>query len=253
MKPSGNRQRSVGAIWLLLVFTAADPTVAADRQPTGAGAPKTLHQVMKNLNQEKKKAPTRYTTGRQRIVQQLRNTRLPEIQFDGLTLEDVMEFLAEEWQQRDPDNRRINYYFVNPSATQAPSAQPATVATGATDPLGADPNAAVAAPAIPVVPAQLPLDLANVEIQLRNRLVGLNGLQILDVVAKTADQPIRFSINDYAIVAMPKGGAPLYIRNFRANPNTFRLGLQGVTALNPGVVGNTAGASGAGGGAGNGN
>jgi len=200
---------------------------------------------MKRLNAQKRKPRTRYETGRQRIIHKLRTIHLPEIQFDGMTLEDVMDYLADEFQRRDPENKRINFMMVGPSATRAPTTQ----STTATLPGAVDPDGAAQAPVVPALPAQaLGMNLANVEIQLRQTLVGLNGLQILDVITKTADQPIRFSVNDYAIVAMPQGGPPLYMRSLQANPNTFRQGLQGVTTTNPGFVGSGNGTSGTSGG-----
>lgn len=227
----------------VLMLSATRPSVAADR-PTGTSVAATnLHNTMKRLNATKQKPRTRYETGRQRIIHKLRTIHLPEIQFDGMTLEDVMDYLADEFQARDPEKKRINFMMVGPSATRTTTVP----ATTATVPGVVDPNGAALAPAVPAMPVQsLGMDLANVEIQLRQTLVGLNGLQILDVITKTADQPIRFSVNDYAIVAMPKGGPPLYMRSLQANPNTFRQGLQGVTATNPGFVGSGNGTSGAG-------
>jgi general secretion pathway protein D len=53
---------------------------------------------------------------------------------------------------------------------------------------------------------------------------------VLDAIQKMADKPIKYSVEDYAIVFSWKAyePIPLYVRTFKVDPNTFYQGLQGV-------------------------
>jgi general secretion pathway protein D len=77
---------------------------------------------------------------------------------------------------------------------------------------------------------------------------------VLDAITKVADQPIKFTIEDYAIVFSPKAleQAVLYTKVFKVDPNTFVQGLQGVTSiiLNTGTQSSGTGGGGGGGGGG---
>ena len=55
---------------------------------------------------------------------------------------------------------------------------------------------------------------------------------------KVADRPIKYSIEDYAIVFSLKAreATPLYVRTFKVDPNTFYQGLQNVGAFSFGGI-----------------
>ncbi len=73
---------------------------------------------------------------------------------------------------------------------------------------------------------------------------------VLDAICEVADHPIKYSIEDYAIVFSAKGAETpmLYSRHFRVDPNTFYQGLQSVSALSFGENNNSSGGSGGSGG-----
>jgi general secretion pathway protein D len=56
---------------------------------------------------------------------------------------------------------------------------------------------------------------------------------VLDAIVRVAGQPIKYSIQDYAVVfsAKTREATPLYIRTFKVDPNRFYQGLQGEGAL----------------------
>ena len=59
----------------------------------------------------------------------------------------------------------------------------------------------------------------------------LNNLTLrhaLDVICKNAELPTQFSVEEYAIVFIPRGPVAYFSRIFRVNPDTFIQGLQGV-------------------------
>ena len=77
-------------------------------------------------------------------------------------------------------------------------------------------------------------------------MVNMKMIHVLDVVAKTADQPINITINDYAVVIMPRapGTGGVYGRAMRTAPTAFREGMSNVTVRTPQIIGNTAGGAG---------
>ncbi len=191
-----------------------------------------------------------YTTkGRQRIISMLDNMRLDHFgPFTEYPLKEVLAKLRAETTNRDPDGLGINF-MINQNVEQSGL-------------LPADTGAAAGAVAAAV--PQTTQDIGSeVIIRITPELTHLRLADALDAITKVADKPIRYTIEDYAIVFSPKPveTAALFTKRFRVNPNTFVQGLQNVvsSALNvptssSGATGNGAGgaAGGAGGGAGGG-
>ena len=85
-------------------------------------------------------------------------------------------------------------------------------------------------------------------------LHNISLAQALEAITKVADHPLKFSIEEYAIVFSQKTPdvAHLSTRTFRVNPNTFVEGLQGVYAQGFGSFSTSSGGAGGGGGGGGG-
>jgi type II secretory pathway component GspD/PulD (secretin) len=104
-----------------------------------------------------------------------------------------------------------------------------------------------------------PVDLNTVIIKINPPLTDIRLADALEAICQVADHPIKYSIEDYAIVFSAKGAETpmLYSRHFRVDPNTFEQGLQSVDAVNFGSAnssgGGTGGTGGGGGGGGGGN
>ncbi len=198
---------------------------AAERPPQDPANSTNLYHLIKRLKEQpqirQRPRVNRYELGYQRIQRMLGSIRFQEVVFDGLTLDEVIQYLAAEIRKKDPEKRGVNFMYVGQAATPTP-------------PNGA---ASVAAPPVAGIARS---DLAGVVINLRQPMRNLTVLQVLDVVAKTADQPIMFAVNDYAVVAMPKtpGSANVVAARFRANPDTFLQGMPNITRLPLPVVGN---------------
>ena len=134
--------------------------------------------------------PVYISKRRQRILSKLDTIMLNEVSFD-LPLKDVLVLLRAESQKRDPDGTGINFMInqnVDPSGLMAP----ANIGTEAT---------------IHVSPPLKNLRLADA----------------LDAIVKGADRPIRYTVEDDAVVFWPgpRESAPLYTRRFRVDPNGF--------------------------------
>jgi general secretion pathway protein D len=163
-----------------------------------------------------------YTTpGRQRILNKLQRIKLNEVSYD-LPLTEVLKLLKDESRKRDPEGVGINF-MINPHSDAAGGGLLPTDTTGAA-------AAGVAA----VNTASPSVDLSQATIKISPPLNEVTMAQVLDAVMKVSDTPIRFSVEDYAVVFSPKPAEPvaLYTRVFRVDPNTFIQGLQNVTAIN---------------------
>ena len=180
--------------------------------------------------------------------------------FDGLPLSEVIRNLSEQTKLRDPEKKGINF-LINPNGdTSIPTASagvnggpggfgvpgaPPGVNTGAT---AVDP--ATGLPVNPNVTAGggEAVDLNTVVIKINPALTDVRLADVLDAVCQVADHPIKYSIEDYAVVFSAKGAETpmLYSRHFRVDPNTFEQGLQSVSALSFGEN-NNSGSGGSGG------
>ena len=186
-----------------------------------------------------------YTSeGRQKILSKLERIHLNEVSYD-LPLTEVLNKLRDEARKRDPDGVGINF-MINPHADAASGAISPTDTSGA----AAAGAVAVAAPA----PA---VDPSTITIKISPPLDNLRMSDVLDAITKVADQPIKYTIEDYAVVFSPKPveAVALYTKVFKVDPNTFVQGLENVTSLelNPGTqTSGTGGGGGSGGGGGGG-
>ncbi len=153
--------------------------------------------------------------GRRIIVSKLDRIRVDEVKAaDNLTLSDAVKMLDDIARKRDPEGRGINF-IVAPC-----TAEPATTLPG---PTAADP-----VPAWPGV-SQVPetVDMSTVTIKINRALHDIPLADLLDVIVKGADRPIKYSIEDYAVVFSPKGHetTPLYFRQIKIDPSVFLKGI----------------------------
>lgn len=181
-----------------------------------------------------------YTSkGRQSIYAKLDRIRIDSLSYDGLPLSEVVKSLAEEARRRDPERRGIN--IIVSANADPPSAPPAPI----------DP-----ATGLPVATGAVaePIDLGSTTIRIVPPITDITLGQALDAIQRVSDRPIKYSVEDYAIVFSPKAleTPPLYTRTFKIDPNTFVQGLAGVVAFDFGVSGDQGGGGGGGGGRGGG-
>ncbi len=176
-----------------------------------------------------------YTSkARQAINLKLDNIRLDEVAYDGLPLGSVVEALSKDAKNRDQTKRGLNFIVsnnVDPAPAAAPQVDPAT--------------------GLPVPAAEAEGgDLATITIKIMPPLSDVTLRQALDAIVKVADRPIKYSIEDYAVVFSLRAAEaqPLHTRWFKIDPNTFLQGMQGVTAFDFGTGSGQSGGGGGGGG-----
>lgn len=182
-----------------------------------------------------------YTTkGRQAILSKLDRMRLNEVRYNAVPLTEVLNQLRRESTNRDPDGVGINF-MINPYKD----------ATGLGSIVPTDITGQQAAGAGGVGGRQT-VDMSQITITISPPMSDLRFADVLDAITKVAEQPIRYTVEDYAVVFSPKPDdqVPLYSKVFKVDPNTFIQGLQGVFAisLNPGISSGATGGSGGGGG-----
>ena len=152
---------------------------------------------------------THSSKGAQRINRKLDEIVLPEVHFDGVALAEVLKRLDADAKQFDPEKKGLNF-MINDVVPPAPL-------------LDANGNP---------VPVARPVALSEGLIRISTTLRNLTLRQALDVICKTAELPTQFTVEEYAIVFIPRGpgNTAYFSRTFRVNPDTFMQGLRGVVA-----------------------
>jgi type II secretory pathway component GspD/PulD (secretin)/tetratricopeptide (TPR) repeat protein len=172
---------------------------------------------------------------RQMIFSKLSRITLNEMKFESKNLSEVIKDLFNESQKRDPDRTGVNMLLA--PNIDLPVAVPQLDANGTPIPTPAADSA--------------PL-LSDVIINVPTPLRGITLAEMLDAIIKVADRPIKYSVEDYAIVFSFRSREPeqLFTRTFKVDPNSFRQGLESVTAASFGSEGGQGGSGGGGGGGG---
>jgi type II secretory pathway component GspD/PulD (secretin) len=143
---------------------------------------------------------------RQAMLAKLDRIRLDSVSFDGLPLSEVVRFLADEARKRDPDKLGVNFFIRSPE--RAPSEATPDFVTGRLE---------------PATPARQ-TDPSSIAITLKYPLTNICLADILDAIVMVARQPIKYSIEEYAVVFSAKTGnesPPLYVRTFKVDPNAL--------------------------------
>jgi general secretion pathway protein D len=185
------------------------------------------------------------SAGRQNIYRKLDSIRLDNVSYDGLPLTEVVKALSDEARRRDPERRGLNF-IVNQNVDTGASA-----GVGAFVPQQIDPNTGL--PIASAAPAETP-DMAGISIKIVPPLTDVRLADVLDAIVKVADRPIKYSVEDYAVVFSLKGreSIPLYTRLIKVNPNTFVQGLESVVGFDFGAIAQASNGQGGGGGGGGG-
>lgn len=176
---------------------------------------------------------------RQDINTKLDRIMIDSVNYDGLPLSEVVRNLQEESKRRDPDKRGINF-IIAPNADTAAAPIATTPGAFATDPATGLPIAPSALPAEPV-------DMNSISIKAAVNNVRLQD--VLDIIVKVADRPIKYSIENYGVVFTLKApeATPLHTRTFKVDPNTFWMGLENVEGISFGDIQTSSGGGGGGG------
>jgi len=189
---------------------------------------------------------------RQAILNKLDRIKLDSIQYDGLPLSEVIRSLSEECKRRDFDKQGINF-FIAPNADTAAvavSAVPGAFGGPAVAPI--DPSTGL--PATAAAPPPEPVDMSAISVKMYSPVSNIKLQHLLEIIVKSADRPIKYSIEDYGIIFTLRSAdaIPLYTRTFKVDPNTFWMGLQNVESISFGDSGGSSGGGGGGGGGGRG-
>jgi tetratricopeptide (TPR) repeat protein len=176
--------------------------------------------------------------GRRAIYAKLDNIRLGSLSYDAIPLAQVLEAISRDARARDPQQKGINI-MISPNVDPVPPPEPVLDdATG-----------------LPVADLGMEEeDIGQTTIRIVPPLEDVTLRQALDAIVKVADQPIKYSVEDFAIVFSfkPFESPVLHTRLFKIDPNTFVQGLQAVSSFDFGVGSGAGLGGGSGGGAGGG-
>jgi len=161
-----------------------------------------------------------------KLEAKLKEIVLDEVKLDGLPLSEVLNFLGDESHKRDPEKKGINF-LINPNPPQYQVSIP-----GQIDPTTGLPIA---------VGATESIDVASTSVRFNMPLRHVTMADVLDAIVRVADRPIQYTVEDYAVIfslrpeanAMAAmagrpntGPAPLAVRTFHVDTNTFVAGLE---------------------------
>ncbi|MHB8522527.1 MAG: hypothetical protein ACYDH9_17460 [Limisphaerales bacterium] len=202
--------------------------------------PPIRHELLPNANPFTSTNLVNTGPGRNSIYSKLDRIHLQDTTaFPGVPLSAVVDFLNSESLKRDPDKEGINFIVAN--HLDDPNAPPTGIPQ--IDPLTG----------LPLSSGQQ--DIGDLE-ETRVKLPALRHMRLadmLEIICKVADKPIKYSVEEYAVVFSYRTPEPrkLYTRTYKVDPNTFVQGLQAVTGFPVGVGSSGGGgAGGIGGGAG---
>jgi beta-lactamase regulating signal transducer with metallopeptidase domain len=180
--------------------------------------------------------PVSMSNARQKIYQKLNTIRLDPVMFDGVPLTQALEIIKKDAKNRDPEKKGVNIILsttADPQAAAAPAIDPSTglpvrgvahseaAASPAIDPTTGLPVAGAA--------AGTEWDINATTVKINPELNDVTLGQLLDIIVKVADRPIKYSIEDFGVLFTLRGAEVpvLHTRWFKIEPNTFMHGLQG--------------------------
>jgi beta-lactamase regulating signal transducer with metallopeptidase domain len=123
------------------------------------------------------------------LEKKLREIVLSEVSFDGLPLGEVLRYLNDQALKQDKNKTGINF-LVSQNGNSAPP-QP-----GMIDP----------ATGLPVASGSEAFDVSQVAIKFSLPLKHVTLKNVLDAIVKVADEPIEYTVEDYAVVFSPRAG-----------------------------------------------
>jgi hypothetical protein len=159
-----------------------------------------------------------------RLEAKLREIVIDEVTLDGLPLSEVLKFLSDQSQKRDPEKKGINF-LLNPNQPQGQANLSTSI----------DP-----ATGLPIAGPVESVDISSVIVKFNIPLRHVTMADVLDAIVRVADHPIQYALEDYAVIFslradsnfMPPrtervtGPAPLAVRTFHVDTNTFVAGLE---------------------------
>ena len=129
--------------------------------------------------------------------------------------------MNDQARKRDPDKRGLNI-IINPARRRAGS--DLLLWAGSIRPRARH------------CPRLRPSERVNLnDVIIRVHLRDVRLAEVIDAVSKVAETPIKYSVEDYAVVFTQRGNEPqqLFTRTYRVDPNTFVEGLQSVELPRP--------------------
>jgi len=154
-------------------------------------------------------------SGRRSIAEKLDTIRLRNVSYDNLPLSEVLRQLSEQIRTFDPDQKGINFLINNSSLPGATAPQ----GVGATPSFEIDPVTGVPLTSTGTQPDE---DVGSFLVSIPS-LKDVRASDVLDAIVLTANHPLKYSIQNFAVVFSAKEPNPsqLFMRTFRIDTNAF--------------------------------
>ena len=131
---------------------------------------------------------------RQAIYDKIRNVKIEVPSYSSVPLADVVKDVVDQAQKRDADAKGVNLLLGSnaDSSGRAAAAPAVDAATGLPTPGGAG-----------------SADLSKVNVSIPSTLHNVTVEEALDIITKTADQPVKYSVEDWGVILSPSvNGVP---------------------------------------------
>ena len=194
--------------------------------------------------------------GRQKILNKLDRISVGEVKFDGIPLAEAARWLQTESIKNDPDGAGINFLINNTIDQQIAGMENMYTDFNSIDPTTGEfrPGGAMMLgmgggmmggggpmgggggmgnqQASSFIGMYTKADIGTYSIRVDPPLRNVRLADALDAITKVSDRPIKYTVEDYAIVftARLPENAQFFNRTFKVDPNTFWQGLYGANA-----------------------
>ncbi|HRI13480.1 MAG TPA: M56 family metallopeptidase [Verrucomicrobiota bacterium] len=198
-------QATLKAINTKLDQLKGDPTLKPTAR-TNARAKSESKQSLSSPDPARLENSGRWGLGHQIIMTKLKGIVVPEFKFQGSTLAQLVEYLDEQAKALDPERKGLNWIISKPADSISPIVDSAS---GAVNPL------------------------SEVTFRPLTPLKDIRLLDALDAMVRLANQPLKYAVEDYAVVfsVRPPPSTQLYTRTYRVNATSFLQGIQAVIGL----------------------
>jgi beta-lactamase regulating signal transducer with metallopeptidase domain len=185
-------------------------------------------QMANSSSNPTRQTGTNQSAGRRALLSKLNRIRVDEISFENVPLREVVEELARRSRALDPEKRGINFIIKNDVYP------PQAADTGVPGVVPIDPATGLPVPQPPLTDQN---DIGEVSIRILPALKNVTLEEALDAIVKVAEKPVKYAIEDSAIVFSSRRfePAPLYTRLIKVDPNTFEQGLRDVNSFDWGT------------------
>lgn len=205
------------------ILTASnDVVVSADKQVVRADAIELDENTRKITARgnvqvaQNRSSQIQATSGRFAIMDKLKSIRLGYIAYDSATLNDVVQDLNRQVRERDPEKKGIDF----------------SIGLSSSRPSLSDPKTGLM-----ISDSSRSNEISSTRITIRPGLIEPTLHEVLDVIVKSANRPLHYSISENGIAIVPElPGPALHMRTFKVDTEMFIQNLKLTRVIAPEIA-----------------